>query len=84
MIDVRDPRILSNYEAYLTMHNLKDDLEQYFVTRDPLLINQICLKMMSSKEKINGRIIPSSVVINAVVLYIAQKTCDEKKANQES
>ena len=35
MLDVRDPRILSNYEAYLSVNNLKDDLEQYFATRDP-------------------------------------------------
>ena len=84
MLDVRDPRILSNYEAYLSVNNLKDDLEQYFNTREPQLIHTICLKMMSSKEIINGRVIPFSSVINAVVLFIAQKTCDEKKLNQET
>ena len=33
--------------------------------------NEICAKMQGAKEKINGRIIPYSAVINAVVLYIA-------------
>ena len=34
MQDVKNPRILSNFEAYLKVNNLKEDLEQYFVTRD--------------------------------------------------
>ena len=84
MLDVRDPRILSNYEMFLNVNNLKDDLEQYFIKREPQLVHQICIKMMSSKEKINGRVVPFSSVINAVVLFIAQKTCDEKKVTQET
>lgn len=84
MLDVRDPRILSDYEAYLKVNGLKDDLESYFSSRNPMVINQICLKMMSSKERVSGKVIPSSSVINAVVLFIAQKTCDEKKIGQET
>jgi CCR4-NOT transcription complex subunit 1 len=69
--DVKDPRILSNFEAYLSVNNLKEDLDNYFKTKKTSLINEICNKMSESKEKINGRIIASSAVINAVVLYIA-------------
>jgi hypothetical protein len=72
MNDVKDPRILSNFEAYLSVNNLKEDLDNYFKTKKTSLINEICNKMSESKEKINGRIIASSAVINAVVLYIAQ------------
>lgn len=39
--------------------------------------------MSESKEKINGRVIPSSAVINAVVLYISQQTLRERKLNTE-
>ena len=42
------------------------------------MINEICLKMMSSKQKINGKVVPQSAVINAVVLYIATTVCAEK------
>jgi len=71
MNDVKDPRILSNFEVYLGVNNLKDQLDNYFKTKNPELINEICAKMQGAKEKINGRIIPYSAVINAVVLYIA-------------
>ena len=37
--------------------------------------------MQESKEKINGKVIPSSAVINAVVLYIAQQTLRERKTD---
>jgi len=30
MNDVKDPRILSNFEAYLQVDGLKDDLDSYF------------------------------------------------------
>ena len=53
------------------MNNLKEDLEQYFATHNQFIINQICLKMMSSKERIQGKVVPASTVINAVVLFIA-------------
>ena len=33
---------------------------------------------MSSKEKINSKVVPQSSVINAVVLCIATKVCSEK------
>jgi hypothetical protein len=35
--------------------------------------------MMDSKERINGREIPSSAVINAVVLYITQQTIKDRR-----
>ena len=38
MNDVSHPRILSNFESYLSVFNLKDDLKTYFETRDPELI----------------------------------------------
>lgn len=68
--DVKDPRILSNYEAYLSVNNLKEDLDNYFKSKKFTLIDEICGSMMKSKERINGREFPSSAVINAVVLYI--------------
>ncbi len=67
---MKEPRILSNYEAYLSVNNLKEDLDNYFKSKKNSLIKDICTKMMESKERINGREIPSSAVINAVVLYI--------------
>ena len=84
MQDVVNPRILSNFEAYLTVNNLKEDLEKYFATRNQYLINQICLKMMSSKERIHGKVIPASSVINAVVLYIAQKVHEGSRMKLEA
>lgn len=39
----------------------------------------ICNKMMACKETINGRVIPDSSVINAVILSIATQVCNEKK-----
>jgi hypothetical protein len=35
--------------------------------------------MMASKENINGRVIPNSSVINAVILFIVTQVCNEKK-----
>jgi len=78
-----DPLILSNYEAYLKMGNLREDLESYFKTKKPALITEICNKMMSAKEKINDKEIPRSTVINAVVLYIATQTCGERRNNSD-
>lgn len=83
MLDVRDPRILSNFEGHLTKNGLKQDLENYFNSRDPILINQICIKMMQSKDRLNGRVVTDSAVINAVVLFIAQRTCDDKNNASE-
>ena len=40
--------------------------------------------MMSSKEKINGKVVPQSSVINAVVLYIATQVCEEKNHNPDN
>ena len=51
--------------------NLKEDLENYFKTKNVKLINVICDKMMQSEEIINGRRKINSSVINAVVLFIA-------------
>lgn len=77
--DVRDPKILSNYEAYLKPNGIADDLVKFFNTKNFDLVPQICQKMMSSKENINGRIIPNSSVINAVILFIVTQVCNEKK-----
>ena len=67
------PRILSNYDNYLALMNLKEDLENYFRTKNIKLINVICDKMMQSEEIINGRRKINSNVINAVVLFIANQ-----------
>ena len=77
--DVRDPKILSNYEAYLSENGIADDLNEFFSTKNFDLVKVICNKMMAEKENINGRIIPNSSVINAVILFIAQQVCSEKK-----
>lgn len=76
-IDVEEPKIMSNFEVYLSMNNLKSDLDNYFKSKSSQLLNEVCNKMMASKENINGRMVPSSSVINAVVLYIAIQTCSE-------
>jgi hypothetical protein len=64
-----DPQILSNFEANLSINNLKDDLDTYFRNRSEALLDSICEKMMLSYERLNGRDVPSNAVINAVVLY---------------
>jgi len=38
---------------------------------------------MSSKEKIHGKVVPASTVINAVVLYIAQKVHEGPRMSHE-
>ena len=53
--------------------DLREDLENYFRTKKPQLINIICDKMMQSEEIINGRRKINSNVINAVVLFIANQ-----------
>lgn len=77
MENVREPKILSNFEVYLSVNNLKEDLDNYFKSKKPQLLTEIAAKMMASKERICGRLVPSSSVINAVVLYIAIQTCSE-------
>ena len=67
------PRILSNYDNYLALMNLKEDLENYFRTKNLKVISVICDKMMQSEEIINGRRKINSNVINAVVLFIANQ-----------
>jgi len=67
------PRILSNFDNYLSLMNLREDLESYFRTKKALLINTICEKMMQIEEIINGRRKINSNVINAVVLFIANQ-----------
>lgn len=42
----KQPRILSNYDNYLALMNLKEDLELYFQTKNLKVINSICDKMM--------------------------------------
>jgi CCR4-NOT transcription complex subunit 1 len=52
---------------------------KFFTTKNFDLIPKICDKMMASKEHINGRIVPNSSVINAVILFIVTQVCNEKK-----
>lgn len=59
-----------DHHVYLTMMNLREDLELYFRSKNPQLIQQICEKMMQSDEIINGRRKINSNIINAVALYI--------------
>jgi len=80
MQGVQNPQILSNFEAYLKVNNLKEDLNSYFETQDQELITKICNNMMSSNERIHGRVIPATSVINAIVLYIAQKVHSKSQA----
>ena len=54
------------------------------MTNNQILINEICIKMMSCKEKINGNVVPQSSVINAVVLYIATCVCDDNGNQPEN
>jgi CCR4-NOT transcription complex subunit 1 len=63
------PEILSNYEASLSINNLKGDLDTFFKTQSPELLDCLCSKLMQSIEKIGGRELPSNAVINAVILY---------------
>ena len=39
---------------------------------------------MSSKERIQGKVVPASTVINAVVLFIAQKVHEGPRMNMEA
>jgi len=82
--DMKEPRILSNYETYLSISNLKGDLSNYFKSKKQSLITEICDKMMAAKERVNGREIPRSTVINAVVLAIAAQSCAERKQGPET
>jgi hypothetical protein len=59
-----------DYQVYLNLNNLREDLEKYFRTKQPQLINVICEKMMMSEEVINGRRRINSNIINAVALFI--------------
>lgn len=59
-----------DHHVYLTLMNLREDLEEYFRTKNPRLIQVICDKMMQSEEIINGRRKINSNIINAVALYI--------------
>lgn len=77
--DVRDPKILSNYEAFLKGNGIADDLTRFFASKNFELVPKICDKMMASKENINGRVVPHSSVINAVILFIVTQVCNEKK-----
>lgn len=49
------PRILSNYDNYLSLMGLREDLDIYTRTRDQSLISEICRKMEQSEEIVNGR-----------------------------
>lgn len=75
---------MSNFGDYIKINGLRDHINEYFKTNNQILINEICLKMMSSKEKINGKVVPQTSVINAVVLYIATIVCEEKTRNPDN
>ena len=74
----QNPRILSNYDNYLSLMNLREDLENYTRTRNPQLITEICHKMEQSEEIVNGRRKINSNVISAVVLFIADQACQQQ------
>lgn len=57
--------------------NLKEDLELYFQTKNLKVVNSICDKMMQSEEIVNGRRKINANVINAVILYIANQSCNK-------
>lgn len=40
--DVKDPRVLSNFEAYLSVNHLKEDLDNYFKSKKYSFIEDIC------------------------------------------
>lgn len=67
----QNPRILSNYDNYLSIMNLREDLENYVRTRNSRLIGEIIKKMEQSVEIVNGVRRINSNVISAVVLYLA-------------
>lgn len=75
------PRSQSNYENYLTIMNLREDLERYFRTRDKTVIQQIADKMMQSEEIVNGRKRINSHIFNAVALFI-QNFAQQNKQRQ--
>lgn len=68
--DNQDTAALNDHQMYLAIMNLREDLECYFRTRNPALIQTICEKLMQSEENINGRRRLNSHIINAVVLFI--------------
>ena len=64
---------------------LREDLENYFRTKNPSLIGTICDKMMQGAENVNGKKKVHSSLINAVALFIANQSCSNSKdkANKE-
>lgn len=78
-----NPVIYANFENYLHLGNLKEDLENYFRTKNPALIDTICSKLEESKEVINGRNKINSAVINAVVLFVAQSQASRSNEAME-
>ena len=76
------PRILSNYENYLTLMGLREDLENYTRTRNQNLIHDICRKMEQSEEVVNGRRRMNANVIGSVVLFIANWKASQSTHNQ--
>jgi CCR4-NOT transcription complex subunit 1 len=76
--DVRDPKILSNYQSHLKSNGLSELLEAFFATKNFELVEPICSKMIASKQKINDRTIANSYVINAVILSIVNQVGIEK------
>lgn len=79
----QSPRILSNYGNYLSLMNLREDLETYTRTRNQQLIADICHKMEQSEETVNGRRRINSNVISAVVLFIANWKTNQRSADNQ-
>jgi len=76
-----EPNIVSNYENYLHLMNLREDLENYIRTKSPSLITAICDKLMQSEEVVNGKKRINSHVISAVVLFIANQAANKPSSD---
>lgn len=64
------PRSHSLYENYLQFMNLREDLEEYFRTREKPILKIIADKLMQAEEYVNGRKSINSFIFSAVALFI--------------
>ena len=53
--DEKNPEILSNYEANLSIDNLRIDLDTFSEYKEDKTLVTICEKLMKSVEKLNGQ-----------------------------
>ena len=77
--EVKEPKILSNFEQHITQNGLKDDLESYFKHKKPSLIQDICTKIHDSREQLGPHSVPNQSVVNAVVLFITQQQLKDRR-----